>query len=333
MRLSKSINSEDGTEELIEMPDPDSGSATAKTSTFYTDADGYLKTPEKLPLGRYRVVEIEGPEGFFNDEQYNVVFELTSDRVWEVVGNATDDMDDFVITEEYSNHETLGQLTLRKIGNVLTGYEDGQFQYEQANLAGATYEIRAHGDIATGDRQGTLWYADGDLVATVTTGEAGQVDEVRFSPTRTPATYDFLIVSHDGTTGEVTITLPLGSYDITEVQAPYGFVLTDQTYTVTFGWNDQSNDVVLAQTIVITPRTATRFTVTTSSTLPMSAMSSSPASPAPSCSRTPACCPCPKRRRIWWTKSASVSSNRMPKPASRWPGLCMSSTRWTRSMM
>ena len=241
---------EDGTEALLEMPDPDSGSATAKTSTFYTDADGYLKTPEKLPLGRYRVVEIEGPEGFFNDEQYNVVFELTSERVWEVVGNATDDMDDFVITEEYSNHETLGQLTIRKVGNVLTGYENGQFIYEQTNLAGATYEIRAHDDIATGDRQGTLWYADGDLVATVTTGEAGQVDEVKFSPTRTSATYDFLSVSHNGTTGEVTITLPLGSYDITEVQAPYGFVLTDQTYTVTFGWNDQSNDVVLAQTIV-----------------------------------------------------------------------------------
>ena len=241
---------EDGTEELIEMPDPDSGSATAKTTTFYTDENGLLKTPEKLPLGRYRVVEVEGPEGFFNDEQYNVVFELTSERVWEVVGNATDDMDDYILTEEYSNHETLGQLTIRKVGNVLTGYEDGQFIYEQANLAGATYEIRAHGDIVTGDRQGTLWYADGDLVATVTTGEEGQVDEVKFSPTRTPATYDFLTVSHDGTTGEVTITLPLGSYDIAEVQAPYGFVLTDQTYTVTFGWNDQSNDVVLAQTIV-----------------------------------------------------------------------------------
>lgn len=241
---------EDGTEELIEMPDPHSGSATAKTSTFYTDADGYLKTPEKLPLGRYRVVEVEGPEGFFNDTAYNVVFELTSERVWQVEGNATDDMDDYIITEEYSNHETLGQLTIRKVGNVLTGYENGQFIYEQANLAGATYEIRAHDDIATGDRQGTLWYADGDLVATVTTGANGQVDEVKFSPTRTPATYDFLTVSHDGTTGEVTITLPLGSYDITEVQAPYGFVLTNQTYTVTFGWDNQTNDIVLAQTIV-----------------------------------------------------------------------------------
>ena len=241
---------EDGTETLVEMPDPDSGSATAKTSTFYTDADGYLKTPEKLPLGRYRVVEVEGPEGFYNDAAYNVVFELTSERVWEVVGNATDGMDDFIITEEYSNHETLGRLTIRKVGNVPSSYENGQFIYEQANLAGATYEIRAHGDIATGDRQGTLWYADGDLVATVTTGEDGQVDEVKFSPTRTPATYDFLTVSHDGTTGEVTITLPLGSYDITEVRAPYGFMLTDQTYTVTFGWNDQSNNIVLAQTIV-----------------------------------------------------------------------------------
>ena len=241
---------EDGTETLVEMPDPDSGSATAKTSTFYTDADGYLKTPEKLPLGHYRVVELEGPEGFYNDAAYNVVFELTSERVWEVVGNATDGMDDFIITEEYSNHETLGRLTIRKVGNVLTGYENSQFIYEQANLAGATYEIRAHGDIATGDRQGTLWYADGDLVATAATGATGQVDEVKFSPTRTQATYDFLTVSHDGTTGEVTITLPLGSYDITEVRAPYGFVHTAQTYTITFGWDNQRNDVVLAQTIV-----------------------------------------------------------------------------------
>ena len=65
-------------------------------------------------------------------------------------------------------------------------------------------------DIATPDRQGTYWYKDGDLVATVTTGAEGQVDEVKFSPTRTQATYDFLKVSHDGTKGEVTVTLPLG---------------------------------------------------------------------------------------------------------------------------
>ncbi len=41
------------------MNDPKSGNAWAKTSTFYTDSNGEMKTPEKLPLGRYRIVEIE----------------------------------------------------------------------------------------------------------------------------------------------------------------------------------------------------------------------------------------------------------------------------------
>ena len=241
---------EDGRETLVEMNDPKSGNAWAKTSTFYTDSNGEMKTPEKLPLGRYRIVEIEGPRGYFNDRQYNVVFELTSDRVYQVSGSSADGMDDYVITENYYNHETLGQIKIRKIGNVLTGYENGQFVYESDNLANATYEIHAQGDIPTPDNQGTLWYADGDLVATVTTAEDGQVDEVRFSPTRTLATYDFLKVTHDGTKGEVTITLPLGTYTISEVQAPYGFVHTDHTYTVVLDWDNQYNDLVLAKSII-----------------------------------------------------------------------------------
>ena len=209
-----------------------------------------MKTSEKLPLGRYLIEELQGPEGYFNDTAYSVEFEIKSDRVWQVVGNATNDMDEYIITEKYCNHETLGQLTIRKLGNVLTDYQDGQFIYTQDNLAGAVYEIHAAADIATPDRQGTYWYKSGDLVATVTTGAEGQVDEVTFSPTRTQATYDFLTVSHDGTKGEVTVTLPLGKYIITEVQAPYGFVLTQQSYTVEFGWDNQKNDIVLAKTIV-----------------------------------------------------------------------------------
>ena len=177
-------------------------------------------------------------------------FEIKSDRVWQVVGNATNDMDEYIVTEKYCNHETLGQLTIRKLGNVLTDYKDGQFIYTQDNLAGAVYEIHAVADIATPDRQGTYWYKSGDLVATVTTGAEGQVDEVKFSPTRTQATYDFLKITHDGTKGEVTVTLPLGKYTITEVKAPYGFVLTQQSYTVEFGWDNQKNDIVLAKTIV-----------------------------------------------------------------------------------
>ena len=234
----------------ISMIDPASGSATKKTDVFYTDADGLMKTPEKLPLGRYLIEELQGPEGYYNDPAYSVEFEIKSDRVWQVVGNATNDMDEYIITEKYCNHETLGQLTIRKLGNVLTDYQDGQFIYTQDNLAGAVYEIHAAADIATPDRQGTYWYKDGDLVATVTTGAEGQVDEVKLSPTRTQATYDFLKITHDGTKGEVTVTLPLGKYTITEIQAPYGFVLTQQSYTVEFDWDNQKNDIVLAKTIV-----------------------------------------------------------------------------------
>ena len=239
-----------GNKTRISMIDPASGSATKKTDVFYTDADGLMKTPEKLPLGRYLIEELQGPEGYFNDPAYSVEFEIKSDRVWQVVGNATNDMDEYIVTEKYCNHETLGQLTIRKLGNVLTDYQDGQFIYTQDNLAGAVYEIHAAADIATPDRQGTYWYKDGNLVATVTTGAEGQVDEVTFSPTRTQATYDFLKITHDGTKGEVTVTLPLGKYTITEVQAPYGFVLTQQSYTVEFGWDNQKNDIVLAKTIV-----------------------------------------------------------------------------------
>ena len=234
----------------ISMIDPASGSATKKTDVFYTDADGLMKTPEKLPLGRYLIEELQGPEGYYNDPAYSVEFEIKSDRVWQVVGNATNDMVEYIVTEKYCNHETLGQLTIRKLGNVLTDYQDGQFIYTQDNLAGAVYEIHAAADIATPDRQGTYWYKSGDLVATVTTGAKGQVDEVKFSPTRTQSTYDFLKIIHDGTKGEVTVTLPLGKYTITEVQAPYGFVLTQQSYTVEFGWDNQKNDIVLAKTIV-----------------------------------------------------------------------------------
>lgn len=247
---------EDGTMQLVEMNDPASGNATVKTSVFYTDENGLLKTAEKLPLGRYRVVEVQGPEGFYNDESYHVDFELTSERIYEVIGSSADGMDDYILTEKYVNRETLGQLTIRKLGEVLTGWKDGQFEYKTDALAGAVYEIRAHGDVFTGDHQTdangnrTLWYADGDLVATVTTGGAGQIDQVDFAPTRTSAAYNFLAVSHNGIKGEVTITLPLGSYEVIEVKAPYGYTLADTAYTVTFGWNNQTNDLVLAETIV-----------------------------------------------------------------------------------
>lgn len=261
---------EDGTKERLSMVDPSSGDPTEKTNVFYTDSEGRMKTPEKLPLGRYEVVELEGPNGFFNDEAYTVQFEISSDSAWEVVGNAVNGMDEYILTQEYINHETLGKLTIRKTGEVLTGWEQdwsldildpwfsgeawpGNFTWEERPLAGAQYTITANEDIYTQDRQTDadgnrcLWYAKGDVVAVVTTGD-GTSDIAVFRPGRTQATYDFLSVIHDKI-GEVTVTLPLGSYHIEETKPPYGFTGTKQSYDVTFQWDEQTNSVVMAKSI------------------------------------------------------------------------------------
>ena len=255
------------------MIDPDSGDPTVKTDVFYTDENGMMKTPEKLPLGRYLIEELEGPNGFFNDEQYSVEFEISSDSAWEVVGNAVNGMDEYILTQEYINHESLGKLTIRKIGEVLMGWQEdegdildpeysgmarpGHFVYEDRPIPGAQYTITANEDIYTQDRQTdaegnrTLWYAKGDVVAVVTTGD-GTSDINVFRPGRTQATYDFLSVIHDGTIGEVTVTLPLGSYHIEETNPPYGYTGTAQSYDVVFTWDNQTNSVVMAQCITST---------------------------------------------------------------------------------
>ena len=64
--------------------------------------------------------------------------------------------------------------------------EDGNFVYETRPLAGAEYTITAAEDIYTQDRQTdnygnrTLWYAKGDVVAVVTTGD-GSADIAAFA--------------------------------------------------------------------------------------------------------------------------------------------------------
>lgn len=276
-----------GNPKLVTMTDTVNGHLTKDVDTFYTNSEGILTLPEKLPLGKYRIVEVTGPNGFYNewldsagyengiltddaDGIYYVDFEITTDRIYAATGDKNENgMDTLVIGENYSNHETLGKLTIRKTGEVLAGWktevgaldpwmtgeaEDGNFVYETRPLAGAEYTITAAEDIYTQDRQTdnygnrTLWYAKGDVVAVVTTGD-GSADIATFAPARTKATYDFLSVIHDGTIGEVGVTLPLGSYHIEETKPPYGYIGTTESYDVTFAWDNELNDVVMATSI------------------------------------------------------------------------------------
>ena len=276
-----------GNPKLVTMTDTVNGHLTKNVTTFYTNAEGILTLPEKLPLGKYRIVEITGPNGFYNewkdtagyengiladdaDGSFYVDFTITTDRMYQATGDKNENgMDTLVIGEKYSNHETLGKLTIRKTGEVLTGWqsepggidpwmtgeaESGNFTYETRPLAGAEYTITAAEDIYTQDRQldnygnRTLWYAKGDVVAVVTTGD-GTANTAVFAPARTAAAYDFLSVIHDGTIGEVSVTLPLGSYHIAETKPPYGYVGTADSYDVTFAWDNELNDVVMAKSI------------------------------------------------------------------------------------
>ena len=265
---------ENGAPKLVRMTDTVNGHLTKNVTTFYTNAEGILTLPEKLPLGKYRIVETTAPNGYYNawaaDASHYVDFTITTDRIYQATGDKNENgMDTLVIGERYSNHETLGKLTIRKTGEVLTGWqsepdgidpwmtgeaESGNFTYETRPLAGAEYTITAAEDIYTQDRQldnygnRTLWYAKGDVVAVVTTGD-GTADTAVFAPVRTAATYDFLSVIHDGTIGEVSVTLPLGSYHIAETKPPYGYVGTADSYDVTFAWDNQTQGIVVADTV------------------------------------------------------------------------------------
>lgn len=291
------IYDENGNAKLVTMTDTTNPLLPKDVDTFYTDDTGMLVLPEKLPLGHYRLVEVNGPNGFYNewaastvyedghlqiddtgnfaDGSFYVDFSVTTERVYKATGDDSEDSQDIlVIDEDYQNNETLGVLKIRKTGEVLTGWQEdeggtfdpefsgearpGYFVYEERPIPYAEYTITANEDIYTQDRQTdangnrTLWYAKGDVVAVVRTGD-GTSDIAAFAPGRTNSTYDFLSVIHDGTVGEVTVTLPLGSYHIEETGAPYGFVGTKQSYDVTFVWDKQTNDVVLAKTITSNP--------------------------------------------------------------------------------
>ena len=265
---------ENGKPKLVTMTDTVNGHLTKNVDTFYTNEEGILTLPEKLPLGKYRIVETVGPDGFYNEwadsGNYYVDFDISTDRIYKATGDDNENgMDTLVIGEDYWNEETLGKLTIRKTGNALTGkietYDlidpwmtgeaDSDFAYTLRPLAGAEYTITAADDIYTQDRQldangsRTLWYAKGDVVAVVTTGD-GSADTAVFAPSRTKATYDFLSVIHDGTLGEVSVILPLGSYHVEETKPPYGYVGTTDSYDVTFVWDNQLNDVVMAKSII-----------------------------------------------------------------------------------
>lgn len=252
-------------------------SETANRDVFCTNEKGYLKLPELLAAGLYQLEEVEGPPGFFNDAPEGYVrFRVTTDREYvSLSGDGPEGStlegdrgkrDVLLIMEQYDNRETRGLLTIKKKGEVLTGYEnDGLFQdirqifgmdsrkqfvYEELPLAGAEYTIRAAEDIVTQDWQRdkdgkrTLWLRKGETAAVVSTGEDGQIDEIKASTALYPDGHPVVTVIHQGELGSVKVYLPLGSYEVAETKAPYGYTRSKDIQRVTFTWEHQFQEFV-----------------------------------------------------------------------------------------
>lgn len=196
--------------------------------TFYTDANGSLVTPEKLPYGQgYSIVEVQSPYGYVLDST-PVYFDVAEE-------NSSEESGVTVIKVEKTNMPQKGTISIEKTGEVFFGVsvsggtdENGQelpviYQpiYETQGLPDTVYEIRAAEDVVTPD--GTLRYSKGELVDTVTTDETG------FAKSK---------------------ELYLGKYEIKEVKAGYGMVLSSEVHTV---------ELIYAGQNVAVTETATSF--------------------------------------------------------------------------
>lgn len=136
--------------------------------TFYTNAEGYLITPEPLEYGSgFSLVEVQAPYGYvLNTEP--VYFDVTQDASSEE-GGVT------VIEIVKENTAQKGIIKISKTGEVFASVveSDSVYQpvYEVQGLPGAVFEITAVEDVYTPD--GTLRYSAGEVVDTVTVDESG----------------------------------------------------------------------------------------------------------------------------------------------------------------
>ena len=229
----------DGTETLVSQSYSD-GTGMKTVSEYVTDESGQIMTVKPLKSGTYRVYERDSAPGLRIETRY---IELTINSKNDNYKIYTDELGNtYQVTEgTYINTETKGKLVIAKTGEVLTGFDkkEKKFLYKDRNLSGAVFEIYADGDILTQDAQGTKWFDDGELVATVTTGTGAEFTRDIKNVTGYETAED----------GKVTVTLPLGTYAVREVSTPYGYVLPEKSeWKINFTWNNSWDEYVINST-------------------------------------------------------------------------------------
>lgn len=213
------------------------GNKQEKINQFVTDETGEIMTVKELKSGTYRIYEVDSATGLHITETY-IEVQINSEAGNYESFTDEDGYTHAVVTVTYTNTETYGKLKIYKTGEMLTGFEDGKFIYENRFLKGAEFEIIAAEDIVTQDNQGTHWYDKGEVVATITTGEGAEFEKHCKNITGYEVDED----------GKVTVNLPLGKYHIKEKSTLYGYVLPDKGWDVEFNWKNKDEEYVINAT-------------------------------------------------------------------------------------
>ena len=187
-----------------------------------TDANGEASAQIVKTQDTVYLKEITAPSGYrINATAYNVKLEVSK-----------------TTTVTVPDEEQLGQLTVYKEGEVLTGADVTEnvttFRYEKRRQKGAVYNVYAGADITTA--YGTKVYSKGDLVK------------------------ENLITDSNGSV--ILKNLHLGTYVVKEVQAPSGFYNAREEKTVKLAYAGQNVEVVFSETTFTNDRQKAEVIVT-----------------------------------------------------------------------
>ena len=194
-------------------------------ATITTNSVG-VASKLNLPLGKYKIKEIEVPTGYLlNTEQKEVALRYKDQNTNVIFGSVT-----------VENTEPTGNLVIEKTDKE-TGNKnrvDKKSHHGDATLKGTEYTLYAKERIT--NVAGTIKYFDKDeQIATFTFNEYG-VASIKITNNNTPAK-----ISVDGTklTG-----LPMGKYYAKETIVPTGYMPDTKVYDYTFSYRDMNTKVI-----------------------------------------------------------------------------------------